>query len=75
MADGPARGLAMVDEVAATGELDGYYLLHSTRADLLRRLERFDEAADAYRRALDLATNPVDRAFLERRLEQVSAGA
>nr|MDP9341118.1 RNA polymerase subunit sigma-24 [Actinomycetota bacterium] len=50
---------------------DRYHLLHSTRADLLRRLDRRDEAADAYRRALDLATNPAERRFLARRLAEV----
>ena len=52
MADGPEPGLALVDELAADGALDGYHLLHAARADLLRRLGRHDEAAAAYRRAL-----------------------
>jgi RNA polymerase sigma-70 factor (ECF subfamily) len=73
MADGPAVGLNLVEELAARGELDGYHLLHSTRADLLRRLNRFEEAADAYRKALALTSNPVERAFLERRLGEVSS--
>jgi RNA polymerase sigma-70 factor (ECF subfamily) len=68
MADGPERGLAILDGLAARGELDDYRLLHSARADLLRRLGRQSEAADAYARALELATNPVERRFLERRL-------
>src|SRR4051794_10183291 len=54
MADGPATGLVLVDDLAATGRLDRYHLLHSARADLLRRLGRNDEAADAYRRAREL---------------------
>ena len=62
MARGPAAGLALVDRVAA--ELDGYHLLHATRADLLRRLDRTDEAAAAYRRALELASNGAEREFL-----------
>jgi RNA polymerase sigma-70 factor (ECF subfamily) len=66
MADGPERGLAMVD--ALRDELDGYQLFHAARADLLRRMERSAEAADAYRRALDLTTNAVERAYLENRL-------
>ena len=53
---------------SATGDLDDYHLLHAARADLLRRLGRVEEAAAAYRRALELAANPVERAFLERRL-------
>jgi RNA polymerase sigma-70 factor (ECF subfamily) len=68
MADGPEDGLALLDELAETGQLDDYRLLHSARADLLRRLGRDADAAAAYRRALELATNPVERRFLERRL-------
>jgi RNA polymerase sigma-70 factor, ECF subfamily len=71
MAEGPAAGLPLVDEVAAGGSLDGYLWLHSTRGDLLRRLGRRSEAAQSYRRARTLATNPVERAFLERRLEEL----
>jgi RNA polymerase sigma-70 factor, ECF subfamily len=68
MAHGPERGLALMDELA--DELDGYHLLHSARADLLRRLDRPGEAATAYERALALATIPAERAFLERRLRE-----
>jgi RNA polymerase sigma-70 factor (ECF subfamily) len=71
MADGPARGLSMVE--ALEGDLDGYHLFHAARADLLRRLDRRDEAAEAYRRALSLATNPSERTYLERRLGEVTA--
>jgi RNA polymerase sigma-70 factor, ECF subfamily len=67
MAEGPARGLELVDALEG---LDHYRLLHSTRADLLRRLERPAEAAEAYRRALELTTNETERAFLERRLQE-----
>ena len=70
MAHGPARGLRLVDELAGRGTLDGYYLLHATRADLLRRLGRADQARAAYARALALATNPVEQAFLQRRLDE-----
>jgi RNA polymerase sigma-70 factor (ECF subfamily) len=69
MGRGPAAGLALVDRVAA--ELDGYHLLHATRADLLRRLDRTDEAAAAYRRALELASNGAEREFLAGRLAQL----
>ncbi|HET7857538.1 MAG TPA: RNA polymerase sigma factor [Gaiellaceae bacterium] len=69
MADGPERGLELVDRISG---LDDYHLLHASRADLLRRSGRRDEAAAAYRRALELATNPVERSFLERRLDEVS---
>jgi RNA polymerase sigma-70 factor (ECF subfamily) len=74
MVDGPAAGLALMDELAASGDLDGYHLLHAGRADLLRRLGRGPEAATAYRRALDLATNPVEQAFLTHRLAEVGMG-
>jgi RNA polymerase sigma-70 factor (ECF subfamily) len=66
MADGPAAGLPLIDDLAP--ELTGYHLFHSARADLLRRLGREDEAVDAYRKALELATNPAERAFLARRI-------
>ncbi len=71
-AEGPERGLVLVDELEAGGRLDEYHLLHATRADLLRRLGRRDEAAVAYRRALDLAANPLERSFLERRLRELA---
>lgn len=69
MADGPAAGLAIVDSVADA--LEGYHLFHATRADLLRRVGRKDEAGVAYARAVELATNPAERAFLEGRLEDL----
>jgi RNA polymerase sigma-70 factor, ECF subfamily len=71
MAEGPELGLELVEPLA--GELGSYHLVHSARADLLRRLGRNDEAAVSYRRALDLAGEPVERAFLERRLAETSA--
>src|SRR5207253_3167485 len=70
MAEGPAAGLLLVDEIVESGQLEDYQWLHSARADLLRRLYRRAEAAESYRRALSLATNPIDRRFLERRLEE-----
>ena len=72
MADGPAAGLRLVD--ALVEELDGYHLFHSARADLLRRLGRDGEAARAYERAHGLATNARERAFLDRRLSDLSDG-
>jgi RNA polymerase sigma-70 factor (ECF subfamily) len=72
MADGPERGLALLTPLA--DELDNYQHFHSARADLLRRLARGDEAAQAYRRALALATNPTERAFIKSRLDDVKAG-
>ena len=73
MADGPARGLELIDRAEVSGALDGYRWLHSARADLLRRLERFDEAAIAYGRALALSENVSERSFLTRRLAEVEA--
>jgi RNA polymerase sigma-70 factor (ECF subfamily) len=72
MASGPERGLELIDAIEARGDLAGYSLLHSARADLLRRLGRNPEAVAAYGRALELATNPVDRRFLERRLAELA---
>jgi RNA polymerase sigma-70 factor (ECF subfamily) len=68
MAEGPERGLELVERVA--GPLDAYHLLHAARADLLLRLGRRAEAADAYRRARELTDNPVERAFIEHRLAE-----
>jgi len=73
MADGPAAGLALVDELAASGELAGYYLLPATRADLLRRLDRREDATASYREALDLAATEPERRYLSRRLAEVSS--
>jgi RNA polymerase sigma-70 factor (ECF subfamily) len=74
MADGPAAGLAIVDALAATGALAGYHLLAATRADLLRRLGRPDEAAVDYRAALALATTDAERRYLTRRLAETGHG-
>ncbi len=74
MAQGVRPALELVDALAATSELDEYYLLHSTRADLLRRLGSQNEAALSYSRALALATNESERRFLERRLYEVQPG-
>ena len=71
MADGPQPALALIDALAAGGELDGYHLLHAARADLLRRLGSSAEAAKSYARALALVTNDAERRFLERRLRDV----
>jgi RNA polymerase sigma-70 factor (ECF subfamily) len=68
--DGPAAGLALLDDLAARGELDGYHLLPAARADLLRRLGRLPEAAAEYDRALALSDNDAERRFLRRRLAE-----
>jgi RNA polymerase sigma-70 factor, ECF subfamily len=72
MARGPAAGLDLVDAIAASGELANYHLLHSTRGELLRRLGRLEEARVALSRARDLATNDVDRRYLDRRLRELA---
>jgi RNA polymerase sigma-70 factor (ECF subfamily) len=69
---GPASGLAAVDELRTSGGLDGYYLFHAARADLLRRLGRDQEAAAAYDAARALTANPVERAFLDAQRTAVS---
>ena len=71
MADGPLAGLALIDALAATNELDNYHLLHAARADLLRRTGSPEEAAKSYLRALALVTNDSERRFLERRLQEL----
>jgi RNA polymerase sigma-70 factor, ECF subfamily len=75
MVDGPAPALALVDKLAAGGELDRYHLLHSARAELLRRLGDGAEAAKSYARALALVSNETERRFLERRLREVQPAA
>jgi RNA polymerase sigma-70 factor (ECF subfamily) len=67
--DGPEAGLALVDRL----DLDGYQYYHSTRADLLRRLNRPDEARTEYERALELAHTEPERRFLQRRLAETAA--
>jgi RNA polymerase sigma-70 factor (ECF subfamily) len=69
MADGPEHGLELMRDLP----LDEYHLFHAARADLLRRLERLDEAAVAYRRAIELAQTEPERRFLVQRLAEVSA--
>jgi RNA polymerase sigma-70 factor (ECF subfamily) len=73
MVDGPQAALAIIDGSAENGELDNYHLLHAARADLLRRIGSFSEAAKSYERALSLVTNDSERRFLERRLREVQA--
>jgi RNA polymerase sigma-70 factor, ECF subfamily len=73
LGEGLEQGLGLIDDLEKSGALNGYYLLHAARADLLRRLGRSREAAEAYRRALELATNEVEREYLRRRLEGLTA--
>jgi RNA polymerase sigma-70 factor (ECF subfamily) len=68
MRDGPEAGLARVDAVIASGDLDDYRIAHAARADLCRRLGRVEEARASYERALELTVQEPERRFLERRL-------
>jgi RNA polymerase sigma-70 factor (ECF subfamily) len=67
------EGLDRIEELGRTGALDQYYLFHAARADLLRRMQRSVEAAESYRMAISLATNPVELRFLKRRLRELAA--
>ncbi|HUQ40807.1 MAG TPA: RNA polymerase sigma factor [Acidimicrobiales bacterium] len=72
MADGPAAGLRLVEAIEADGALAQYHLVAATRADLLRRLGRRTEAAEAYRRAMAMAGTASERSYLARRLSEVT---
>ncbi len=72
MADGPEAGLAAIADLERDGRLAGYRYLPAAKADLLRRLGRADEAAQAYRCALDLTANQPERDFLSHRLAEVA---
>jgi RNA polymerase sigma-70 factor, ECF subfamily len=74
MADGPAAGLRLVEQLDRSGALSGYYLLPATRADLLRRSGRRREAEAAYHQALELAPTDPERRYLVRKLAETSAG-
>ena len=71
MGEGAERGLALIDELQARGELEQYQSLHSARADLLRRLGRREEALDAYATALSMTSQVAQRRYLERRIAEV----
>ena len=71
MAEGPQAGLAMIDSLTDSDDLENYHLLHAARADLLRRMGLHAEAAKNYERALELVTNDSERRYLEKRLRQV----
>ncbi|MFE4770934.1 RNA polymerase sigma factor [Streptomyces sp. NPDC056713] len=74
MADGIPAGLALVDELAASGRLDGYHLLPATRADLLRRSGRRAEARQSYEEALKLAPTEAERRYLSGRISELTSG-
>ena len=71
MADGPQVGLTLIASLA--DDLEEYHLLHAARADLFRRAGAKNEAANSYKRALELVTNESERRFLERRLAEVTS--
>jgi len=72
MVSGPEAGLVWIERVDAGGALGDYHLLPAARADLLRRAGRGREAKEHYRRAIELARNPAERLYLERRLREVT---
>jgi RNA polymerase sigma-70 factor, ECF subfamily len=72
MSEGPAAGLALVEELEVSGKLKGYHLLPATRADLLRRLGRQTDAASAYEEALQLAATDAERRYIVRRLVEIT---
>jgi RNA polymerase sigma-70 factor (ECF subfamily) len=74
MGNGLERGLRLIEQLEATGELDGYHLLPAAKADVLRRLGCHSEAAVAYERALSLVTQAAERRYLERRLREMRPG-
>ena len=71
---GPQEGLRLLDAIEARGDLSSYHLLPAARGRFLMRLQRFPEAAQAYRRALGLAGNSAERQFLKRRLAEAEVG-
>ncbi len=70
MSEGFEEGLSLIEEVGADGKLNNYYLFHAARADLLRRLNRLEEAQSAYSRALALTTNQVEQQYIRKRLTE-----
>ena len=71
MRDGPSAGLALIDAILARGDLQDYRLAHAAQADMYRRLDRTEQARDAYARALALTRQEPERRFLERRLAEL----
>jgi RNA polymerase sigma-70 factor (ECF subfamily) len=71
MAEGPEEGLALIDRLSKTSDLSRYHLLHAARADLLRRMGRQSDAAESYRRALELVSNDSERRYLQRRVREL----
>jgi len=72
ISEGPEKGLSLIDEANSGKKLETYYLFHAARADLLRRLNRWEEATAAYTRALSLTTNKIEQQYLRKRLAEVT---
>jgi RNA polymerase sigma-70 factor (ECF subfamily) len=72
MSEGLELGLAQIDQLGACGRLEDYHLFHAARADILRRLGRRTESAEAYASALKLVTNKVEQEYLRDRMKQVA---
>jgi RNA polymerase sigma-70 factor (ECF subfamily) len=73
MSEGLERGLELINQIGAAGELSHYYLFHTARADLLRRFGKRFDAEAAYREALTLTSNPVEQAYLRQRLAALTS--
>src|SRR5271165_2077500 len=71
MSEGIDRGLALIEKLGSSGELDSYHLYHAARADLLRRTGSWDAALEEYERALSLTSNAVERRYLRRRITEM----
>jgi RNA polymerase sigma-70 factor, ECF subfamily len=74
MSEGFERGLGLIEAANENGTLKNYYLFHASRADLLRRLDRYDESAAAYETALSLTTNRVEQNYISRRVAEIGRG-
>jgi RNA polymerase sigma-70 factor (ECF subfamily) len=72
MSEGLKSGLDLIDQLGTETDLDSYYLYHAARADILRRMDRRDEALQEYRRTIDLTTNNIEQAYLRRRINLLS---
>ena len=75
MADGPAKGLELIDAILGRQELQAYHLAHSARADFLRRLDRTEEAIAAYETALKFCRQEPEQAFLRKRISELAAAS
>ena len=71
MLEGPQAGLQLIEAAGSSGKLDNYYLFHAARGDVLRRLQRVDESIAAYSRAIELTTNPVEKQYIRKRIEEM----